>query len=152
MKFIPTSFVLGEEIPVKLIGSVIILIIWGISSMGSAISKSREQSRRRTAKLAKPVVAVRPKVVVLPPPLPNRGGKKPALPPLPALAQNAAPLRPALAPTLAATAGPASSPGVQPVTPAVIGRWMSQNTIRSQFLLAEVFRPPVSLRDTLTRK
>ena len=70
MKFLPTSFVIGEEIPVKLIGLVIILIIWGISSMVSAVNKAREQNRRRTSKLAKPVVAVRPKVVVRPPPLP----------------------------------------------------------------------------------
>jgi hypothetical protein len=152
MKFIPSSFVLGDEIPVKLIGFVIVLIIWGISSLVSAVNKASEQNRRRRAKLAKPVVAVRPKVVVRPPPLPNRGGRQPALPPLPALAQQGAPVRPALITGLGATTARAARPAAQPVTPAVIGQWMSQNTIRSQFLLAEVFRPPVAMRDTLARK
>ena len=152
MTFLASILVIGDEIPVKLIGFVIILIIWGISSLAGAVNKASEENRRRRAKLAKPVVAVRPKAVLRQPPLPNRGGRPPALPPLPAIPPQGAPVRPALAASLGATTASAAQPGMRPVTPAVIGRWMSQTTIRSQFLLAEVFRPPVAFRDTLTRK
>ena len=144
----------SDDVPVKLIGTVVVLIIWGIASIVSAVSKAREQARKRkpVRPAVKPVVMVRPRAVLKPPALP-RPRTAPTLS-RPAPAPVATPLSPLLPATVSQVqiAKPDSdmrlpSRAAAAPTPAVVQRWMSQGTIRAQFLLAEVFKPPVALRD-----
>lgn len=152
-----------NESLIKVIGAIVVFIIWGISSMASAIGKARQnaakkQQQNRNAMSAAPQrvpskPAIAPRASAAPPPLPSRTASP--LPPLRTLASSAAQTRPAAVKTTTrpkAAASPSVAPPVKPlaakpqiVTP-VIARLLQPKTVRAQFILVEVLQPPLALR------
>jgi hypothetical protein len=146
----------GDDGLYKLIGTVVVLIIWGIGAMSSAAKKSREaaQRRQRQATPLPPVVAAIPRDIA-----PVRPAR---LPPLPALGKKFAPQRRVTAapppiptrrvvsvpePVVPVVIAARPMPAIAPKPPVVaLSVLMNSDTIRSQFILAEVFQAPVALR------
>lgn len=144
---------------IKLIGGVIVLIIWGVGAMASTIKKAQAQARQKQARapFAPPLPAQRPIAApARPPAIPPRIPM--ALPPLSTLVRAQPPARAAARPKAAApvqiTSAPARvavpKPKAAPVSPAVasssIAGLLRPTTVRAQFILAEVLQPPLALR------
>lgn len=140
-----------EGIPVRLIGVVLILILWGISALSNAMGKAKKQAQqRRLQQQPRPIArgGPAPRPMGTPPSVPRTTG---GLPPLPTLMRP-----PALPPAVPAVPRPRPQPVVSrttaakaarpAATPAQIAPLLNARTIRAQFILAEVFRPPLSLR------
>ena len=140
----------------RLIVTVIVLIVWGITAMASTIKKAQAEARKKQARMAVAPGAARPVVrsSPLPPLLPQRSM---ALPPLPTLARKPSKPRAAIAkrvvkaiplPKPAALAKNVSgTPSVAaPVVQDAIPRLLRPTTVRAQFILAEVLQPPLALR------
>ena len=66
-------------------------------------------------------------------------------PPQPAPVQRVAPVAPAPA---AQTAAPSVKHPSVAVDAAALRRWLKPRVLRDQFILSEVFQPPIALRDT----
>lgn len=159
-----------DETLIKFVGAILVLIIWGISSLISAMGKSRQkalkqQQQNRIAMTAAPKPTpprqmIPPRIPAALPPLAPRMAAP--LPPLATLAAQQRQARPAIAKAAtrpkASTPRPApapASPPMQPsrvkaqVAPAAITNLLRPKTVRAQFILAEVLQPPLALR---TRK
>lgn len=159
-----------NETLIKFVGAVVVLIIWGISSLVSAMGKARQnalkkQQQNRIAMSAAPklvpsrqMTAQRGPAAL--PPLTSRMAAP--LPPLRTLASQQRQGRPIVAKTAprpkASTPRPAPAPAAPPVqpsptkvlvVPAAITNLLRPTTVRAQFILAEVLQPPLALR---TRK
>jgi hypothetical protein len=150
---------------IKLIGFVIVLIIWAVGAMVSTIRKAQAKARQKQARapVAPPLPAQRPIAgPARPPAIPPRIPM--ALPPLPTLARAQPPARAAARPKPAVpvqrTSAPAPPPvalprpKAAPVSPAVasssIAGLFGPTTVRAQFILAEVLQPPLALRTKRT--
>jgi hypothetical protein len=160
----PRPFILASDdydSMIKLIGGVIVLIIWGIGAMASTIKKAQAKSRQKQvrAPFAPPLPAQRPIAgPARPPAIPPRIPM--ALPPLPTLARAQPPARAAARPKAAIPVPRSSAPApppvavprpkAVPVSPAVasssIAGLLRPTTVRAQFILAEVLQPPLALR------
>ena len=152
---------------IKLIGGVIVLIVWGVGAMVSTIKKAQAQAQTRQKQARAPyaiplpaqrTVAGQARPASLPPPLPM------ALPPLSTLGgaqatrQRAVRQAPPAAKQARAAAPPARpvaripspppKPAVapRPATPDTIAGLLRPTTVRAQFILAEVLQPPLALR------
>lgn len=159
-----------NETLIKFVGAIVVLIIWGISSMVSAMGKTRQNAlkKQQQNRIAMPAVPklipsrqmTAPRGPVALPPLAARMAAP--LPPLRTLASQQRQARPAVAKTAprpkdsTPRSAPApASPPMQPsptkaqVVPAAITNLLRPTTVRAQFILAEVLQPPLALR---TRK
>ena len=140
---------------IKLIGGVIVLIVWAVGAMASTIKKAQAKSRQKQAPFAPPLpaqrtVAAPARPASRPPPLPM------ALPPLSTLARSQPPKRPATQPpppaapakVIARVAEPAIKPAraARAVSRDPIAGLLRPTTVRAQFILAEVLQPPLALR------
>ena len=156
-------FILADSSPIVFVGIVLALIFWGISSMASAMGKAKEEARRRSlrTKSGRPAMALPPVArsigQVRPIPTLSRPAPRASAPPIP-LPPGPRPMPPVSAPApvvrqparQATSAAPdnkimRSSTRV-PSAPVLDGLFRPKS-IRAQFILAEVFKPPVSLRD-----
>jgi Sec-independent protein translocase protein TatA len=182
----------SEELPVKGLVFVVVLIIWGISALANAAKKTTEQQKERMRKVREaieqsqqaarqqmPQQAGRPPVQLapeiqrrIPPPVVTRPqpqrkpirrpilatkkrvatnynaltAKKPAPPP-PLPAAKAVPevvLVPETAPPPPMLSTSRKSTGV---SAAAITMWLTPATLRQQFMLTEIFQPPIALRE-----
>jgi hypothetical protein len=157
-----SPFILADSSPIVFVGIVLALIFWGISSMASAMGKAKEEARRRSlrAKAGRPAMAVppagRPMGLVRPIPTLSRPAPRASAPPIP-LPPRPQPMPPssARAPVASQAARQATSAapdnkiirGSTRVTSApVLDGLFQPKSIRAQFILAEVFKPPVGLR------
>jgi hypothetical protein len=160
-------FILASEDPLfRVIGVVIVMIIWGISAMSKAMKgkpKSVQTPAVAPRKAAPAKSAPRPVTVARPARLPAaqknlprvqgaaampaRGG---TLPPLPQLqrAKPPVPVQRVAKVNRPAAAAPVSAPSqVTAVKPAVVAGWLRPGAVRSQIILAEIFKPPLALRE-----
>ena len=169
----PTHSILAsdDETLIKFIGVVVVLIIWGISSLLSAFGKARQKAlkNQQQNRASIPPTTQRPPVrpavsprrpAALPPLAPRTAAP---LPPLRTLASPPRQVRPAVAKTAPrpspktlipappqAPATPAMrSPSKAPVVSSAVASLLRPKTVRAQFILAEVLQPPLALR---TRK
>ena len=150
----------------KLVGAVVVLIVWGISAMVGAARKGQQQAlRKKLAQPAPPQTAApraaqsrplpRP-AAKRPPPIPARAAAPTAVP-LPPLSSLAAP--PTVQPVAKAkstraavtTQAPSRSavlnaPVPSQVSLSKIAALLQPKTVRAQFILAEVLQPPLALR------
>lgn len=156
----------------KIIGAVIFLAIWAVSAIGSWIKKQQEKQKQGHVQI--PELPSRPEGMPTTrkgrstsqrpsasgasrsrppriPPIPQRQRqpqiditpdtpRTPIAAPLPSVRQDA---RPAAAnPQAPATSRPQPSLSA----PAIAG-WLKPRTLRQQFILTEIFQPPIALRD-----
>ncbi|HSU65747.1 MAG TPA: hypothetical protein VLJ39_02645 [Tepidisphaeraceae bacterium] len=113
---------------------VLVLIIWGVSSLAKA-AKSKPTAPR--PRVTQPLVPSTPQPANLPPlPTIARQRKRKAVPPPPPPARG---ISVAAAPSTPRASRPA------PAGPAV-ARLFEGRTVRAQFILAEVLQPPLALR------
>jgi len=140
----------------RLIVTVVVLIVWGITAMASTIKKAQAEARKKQARM--PLAPGAPSTVMraapLPPLVPQTSM---ALPPLPTLARKPSKPRAAIAKSvpkaipLAKPAALVTSAGVTPpvvssVVQDAIPALLRPTTVRAQFILAEVLQPPLALR------
>ncbi len=168
-----TPFILADVDIAKVVIGVLVFVVWGISSLASMVKKANEEAKRRALSRAAGVtpapnilanggMAATP--VPRPPPRPKAAPKK--LQVRPALKAVAQPVRPPPAPVakpkpvaapefsvpvveksaLGSISNVARSKSVGAKAPA-IRKWLTPETLRKQFILTELFRPPVALRD-----
>jgi len=161
------SILASDDGTFKAIGTIVVLIIWGIGAMASAAGKAKEAAKRKQlqagAEMPPPLTPA--PLQVAPPPLPPRRTtlgrtpvRRPVPPPLPLSSRPAAqPLALAGVPLPALIADaqqpPLSSVPVlsrpmiaRPPRSPIVGGWINASTVRSNFILAEVLQPPLALR------
>jgi len=139
---------------------VMVLIFWGISALSKAAKRAAELQRQRLRQVRESISQLAPEIARrLPPAIPQRPiqkrkqkqqkraptnyNKLAAPPPLPA-AQPVAPAMPISTPAPALE--PPKRTAVTATAP-VIRRWLNPTTLRQQFILTEVFQPPLALRE-----
>jgi hypothetical protein len=138
----------SDDALIKVVVTVFVLIIWGISATVSAAKKARTAAQQRRARAGvAPAYPVTPMRAVALPPLP-KPSRRPAMrqapvpPPIPV--SRALPTPPPPAPARTPGRASLSAASGSAITP--ISTLMTADTIRSQFILAEIFQPPVALR------
>ncbi len=162
----------------KVIFGVIFFAIWAISAIASAIAKKKEQERRRQVRESiergpapppLPEPTPQRRVPRQPPPRPAPATRAPVQPkrfpvksPRP-VARRAAPSLASsstseVEPSSAARAPVAATEiSAQPVAPSrrstgvtagALHLWLKPSTLRQQFILTEVFQPPLALRES----
>jgi hypothetical protein len=154
-----------DDFPSKGVFIVIAVVIWIISSIASSVRKTsaktqvqKEQAKLRAVRQAiqRPVVAqpgpravrraanVSPPLKRLlqrrPPPLPKRPVQAPRREPEPVMMH--------LADSPAPQTQTTQRPVTRAATAASLNRWLNPRTLRQQFMLTEVFQPPVTLRES----
>lgn len=146
-----------EDAIYKLVPFLIILVIWALGAIASAINKSKPKQRQTP--LAPPPPIPPQKVMNRPaPPVAQIAVARQGLPPLPTIARKAArgkkvvrtPGPPPLPQAPAAAPAPVSRPAVsRSVAPSTgsIAAWLRPQTVRSQFALSEILGKPVALKD-----
>jgi hypothetical protein len=162
--------------------AIILIAIWILSSIASAISKQQDAARRRQVRQTiDPLARTRAPAYRLPSPTqqqqlnagyqfrhPEMLAPRPIPPPVPRRPQQQQPQRrpaarrpgqaampPPPMPVQPAQAGRAAAPraaaaqpvSVQAVKAPAISRWLKPATLRQQFILTEVFQPPVVMRE-----
>lgn len=167
MAWHPFILASNDEALIKGVLAVVVFIIWGISSMAKAMAKTKQNALKKQQQnrvqipppvqpRAVPAVPAR-RPTVAPPAIPVR--KAVPLPPLHTLATAARQTRPAVAKPAPPTKAPASpvaravaprptmpSPRKAPAATTTIDTLLRPNTVRAQFILAEVLQPPLALR------
>jgi hypothetical protein len=142
----------------KIAFGLVFVLIW-LASMATGALAKREQRKRREMETSRqrpapkappqrPAARPAPPKVARRPQMARRPGKAP-----PALPQRA-PLLPDVprsAAPVAATEIAAAAPGARPA-PAVasapaLKSWMRPATLRQQFILTEIFQPPLAMRE-----
>ena len=185
----------------KFVIAVIVLVIWGINALITAINKRQKQARQQSlmhrAPVSQPAPTPRPGVDierqfqarreaaerhrqqvreqleraralaqgrlhgpaaiprVAPPRIPAPVFRAPPSPPRRAVAKKPAPVIAAAAPPplvstqpVAAAAAPQSAVRATPsASSTLLHRWMTPRTLRSQFILTEIFQPPLAMRE-----
>lgn len=144
----------------------IFVIIWLFSSIASSVKKSsskrkieQEQAQLRAVRqnIQRPAVTqARPRAVkrgrVAPPSARQQPARRP--PPIPTRAAQpvlARPDEPVTMPRADSSQGLARAvqrPVARTATAAALNRWLNPTTLRQQFMLTEVFQPPVALRES----
>ena len=159
------AFILADTDPV--IGGIIfvvVLIFWGIGALRNAAKNAAERQRQRAQyEMPRRPVQLAPEIARrLPPALPQRPlpkrkqakTKRPATnynamaapPPIPVLEEEKPSVHerlmtaPPVAP--ATTARPAATANAL-----AIRRWLNPTTLKQQFILTELFQPPIALRE-----
>jgi len=155
---------LAEDDVGKIIGGAVVFLIWIIGAIASAVKKHQEKQRQMQRQGHVPpveraerrpperqvILQERPFESMRRPtnrPKPSRHQRKAVRPvPLPPEPEPPQVLRPApplppvqVAPRRAAAVG---------VSAAAIHQWLRPSTLRSQYILTEVLRPPLSLRES----
>ncbi len=114
-----------------------------VGPLPSARQPVRLPSRQRPApRLAQIPGAVKPKAG----PFQGKKSKRKAPPALPALVAALPDTKKVLAPPAAPP--PPAKPAAAFVDAKVLARWLKPQTLRAQFILTEVFQPPVALRES----
>ena len=147
MQMIPS--ILAEDMTgmFKVVLGIIIMIIWGISSLVTAVKKKVKQAEARsmvelteTAKLApvRPAASARRAVAspMLAPPLPKPAVRRPTVASTPTVATPAAPRREVL-PVTFIDASPAARLALK----------LRPESLKTQWLLTEVLGKPLALRE-----
>jgi len=152
-------FILADDDNIgKIVGFVIIAVIWGIGALSSVLKKATKTATRPTA--YRPVVGppIAPKAQAIQParraaPVPQRKATPVRRPsPVPAAAVQQ---RPQAAPVARRQPPAAPSPIMAPVVvrhvvgtanSAAIRRWLQPDSLRKQFILTELLQPPIGLR------
>ncbi|MGH7178789.1 MAG: hypothetical protein ACREJC_15530 [Tepidisphaeraceae bacterium] len=147
---------LAENEGTKFVFGLIVFVIWAISASISAMNKQREQQRRQNVREQLLHGVPTPATVVLTPGIAMRIPNPPRKPKLakrgaaPGPRPPVAPLEPPVphlkrtlteTPTTAEQARPTPS-----ATAITVSRWLRPQTLRQQFILTEVFQPPLALR------
>jgi hypothetical protein len=155
-----------DDFPTKGVFIIIAVAIWIITSIASSVRKAtaktqvqKEQAQLRAVRQAMqspaPVQA-RPRVAqrrapVAPPPIKRLFQRRP--PPIPNRPPQAPPREPEPVMMQLAEAPPPRTQAAQRVvarsaTAASLNRWLNPKTLQQQFMLTEVFQPPVTLRES----
>jgi hypothetical protein len=153
---------------------VMVLIFWGISALSKAAKRAAELQRQRMRQVRDSIqqqtqareeyvpVQLAPEIARrLPPALPQRPvqkrkqkQKQQQRPPTNYNKLAAPPPMPAAPPTTRSMQISTPAQSVEPLkrtaitaTAPVIHRWLNPTTLRQQFILTEVFQPPLALRE-----
>jgi len=144
----------------------IFVIIWLFSSIASSMKKSadkrkiqQEQAQLRAVRqnIQLPAIAqARPRAVkrgrVMPPSVKQQPARRPPpIPkrvPQPVVARQEEPVTMSLADSSPALARAVQRPVARTATAAALNRWLKPTTLRQQFMLTELFQPPVALRES----
>lgn len=167
MKTLSDHGLSGDEVR-DLVLIVIALIAWAIrktKSLGKPPPSKPNARQPVPPQLVKPPAAAKPMTVAKTPmaalPRATSASSRPArVPPRSAATRAQLPLPPLPSPAgkpavpiavLQTAPTPPTAPAAPPPAPPVvaqktIAQWITPTTLRSQFILAEAFRPPVSLR------
>ncbi|MCC7351267.1 MAG: hypothetical protein IT446_11925 [Phycisphaerales bacterium] len=125
---------------------VVIAVVWLITAAASATGKKTKQPPKPPIQPKDPVARLQFRINTVPPPRKSgRSKKRPAVapPPLPA--------EPAVEPPSIDQSAPPAEPVArrsvpQAVSAASIHNWLTPKTLRQQFIITELFQPPVALR------
>lgn len=162
MTAFPYILAAGDDNPMKWVFPAIFILIWAVSSVINAIAKKKERERRERMRMELEKRSSAPPPVPLPTqrPEPIRRPMAKRPPPIPKKSATVIHRRtPKVTPRMPVPVPieepvvRVSAPAVTPVarrsttaTAATIHAWLKPATMRQQFILTEILRPPIAYR------
>jgi len=128
------------------VDDLIILLVRGIIRL---LSGGKEQQQKRAMQRPVPLSATKRPSPARPPPLrrpPMTGRQQPPMRIVPAEAPPRQVLQVAAPTALRPAVPPAAPPPPLSVSAASLRRWLRPEVMRNQFILTEIFQPPLALR------